>query len=103
MSSHWTSYTWGFHYLLKKAPQFTAFSVVKAFVTVSFTSDADGNYEVTIMTKAIIHSTGRVVWNPPAIYKSSCQIDVQYFPFDRQSCLMKFGSWTYDGYHVNTY
>ncbi|KAG8199973.1 hypothetical protein JTE90_006217 [Oedothorax gibbosus] len=62
---------------------------------------ADGNYEVTIMTKAIIHSTGRVVWNPPAIYKSSCQIDVLYFPFDRQSCLMKFGSWTYDGYHVD--
>ncbi|XP_055953188.1 acetylcholine receptor subunit alpha-like 1 [Argiope bruennichi] len=64
-------------------------------------NNADGNYEVTIMTKAIIHSTGRVVWNPPAIYKSSCQIDVQYFPFDRQSCLMKFGSWTYDGYHVD--
>ncbi|XP_015907667.1 acetylcholine receptor subunit alpha-like 1 [Parasteatoda tepidariorum] len=64
-------------------------------------NNADGNYEVTIMTKAIIHSTGRVVWNPPAIYKSSCQIDVLYFPFDRQSCLMKFGSWTYDGYHVD--
>ena len=30
---------------------------------------ADGNYEVTIMTKAILHYTGRVNWNPPAIYK----------------------------------
>ncbi|GFV03775.1 acetylcholine receptor subunit alpha-like 1 [Trichonephila clavipes] len=79
--------------------------ILKKIVSVGFIgalilNSADGNYEVTIMTKAIIHSTGRVVWNPPAIYKSSCQIDVQYFPFDRQSCLMKFGSWTYDGYHV---
>ncbi|XP_064459792.1 acetylcholine receptor subunit alpha-like 1 [Ornithodoros turicata] len=64
-------------------------------------NNADGNYEVTIMTKAIIHEDGRVVWNPPAIYKSSCLIDVQYFPFDKQECFMKFGSWTYDGHQVD--
>lgn len=64
-------------------------------------NNADGNYEVTIMTKAIIHEDGRVVWNPPAIYKSFCQIDVQYFPFDKQDCFMKFGSWTYDGFQVD--
>ncbi|CAB0009195.1 unnamed protein product [Nesidiocoris tenuis] len=62
---------------------------------------ADGNYEVTIMTKAILHHTGKVVWKPPAIYKSFCEIDVEYFPFDEQTCFMKFGSWTYDGYHVD--
>ena len=61
---------------------------------------ADGNYEVTIMTKAILHYTGRVKWNPPAIYKSYCGIDVEYFPFDEQECMMKFGSWTYDGFMV---
>lgn len=61
---------------------------------------ADGNYEVTIMTKAILHHTGKVVWKPPAIYKSFCEIDVEYFPFDEQTCFMKFGSWTYDGYLV---
>jgi nicotinic acetylcholine receptor len=63
-------------------------------------SSADGNYEVTIMTKAILHHNGRVKWTPPAIYKSSCEIDVEYFPFDQQTCFMKFGSWTYDGYMV---
>ncbi|KAI2804899.1 Acetylcholine-activated cation-selective channel, partial [Blomia tropicalis] len=60
-------------------------------------NNADGNYEITILTKAILHSDGLVIWKPPAIYKSSCEIDVEYFPFDEQTCFMKFGSWTYDG------
>merc|ERR550539_1852917 len=64
-------------------------------------NNADGNYEVTIMTKAVLHYNGKVVWNPPAIYKSSCEIDVEFFPFDEQKCFMKFGSWTYDGYMVD--
>ncbi|CAH2087616.1 unnamed protein product [Euphydryas editha] len=64
-------------------------------------NNADGNYEVTIMTKAILHHDGKVVWKPPAIYKSFCEIDVEYFPFDVQTCFMKFGSWSYDGYTVD--
>ncbi|KAK3797562.1 hypothetical protein RRG08_054591 [Elysia crispata] len=47
-------------------------------------NNADGNYEVTLMTKATLHSNGNVVWEPPAIYKSSCTIDVEFFPFDEQ-------------------
>jgi Neurotransmitter-gated ion-channel ligand binding domain len=41
-----------------------------------------------------------VEWKPPAIYHSSCEMDVEYFPFDEQTCVMKFGSWTYDGFQV---
>eukprot|EP00057_Strongylocentrotus_purpuratus_P008098 XP_011662572.1 PREDICTED: neuronal acetylcholine receptor subunit alpha-3 isoform X2 [Strongylocentrotus purpuratus] len=60
-------------------------------------NNADGNYEVTLMAKALVYSDGTVYWLPPAIYKSSCKINVRYFPFDEQFCPMKFGSWTYDG------
>jgi nicotinic acetylcholine receptor len=61
---------------------------------------ADGNFEVTLSTKATVYSNGLVEWKPPAIFKSSCEIDVEYFPFDEQTCVMKFGTWTYDGFKV---
>ncbi|CAH1797211.1 unnamed protein product [Owenia fusiformis] len=64
-------------------------------------NNADGNYEVTLMTKATLYSKGRVKWEPPAIYKSSCEINVEFFPFDEQVCRMKFSSWTYDAYQVD--
>lgn len=57
---------------------------------------ADGDFAVTHLTKAHLFHDGRIKWMPPAIYKSSCSIDVTFFPFDQQSCKMKFGSWTYD-------
>ena len=63
-------------------------------------NSADGNYEVTLLTKALVYYTGKVSWKPPALFRSTCEIDVKWFPFDIQSCLMKFGSWTYDGLEV---
>ncbi|XP_029995901.1 neuronal acetylcholine receptor subunit alpha-2-like [Sphaeramia orbicularis] len=59
-------------------------------------NNADGDFAVTHLTKAHLFYDGRIKWMPPAIYKSSCSIDVTFFPFDQQSCKMKFGSWTYD-------
>ncbi|VDO80780.1 unnamed protein product [Haemonchus placei] len=57
-------------------------------------NNADGNYEVSFMCNALIHHSGEVLWVPPAIYKSSCIIDVEFFPFDDQRCSLTFGSWT---------
>nr|ABS95448.1 nicotinic acetylcholine receptor alpha subunit [Ascaris suum] len=58
-------------------------------------NNADSNYNITISTKATLHYSGEVTWEPPAIFKSMCQIDVRWFPFDEQKCHLKFGSWTY--------
>ncbi|XP_063099660.1 neuronal acetylcholine receptor subunit alpha-5 isoform X3 [Cavia porcellus] len=52
-------------------------------------------------TKTVVRANGTVMWTQPANYKSSCTIDVTFFPFDLQNCSMKFGSWTYDGSQVD--
>ncbi|XP_015421667.1 PREDICTED: neuronal acetylcholine receptor subunit alpha-3, partial [Myotis davidii] len=59
-------------------------------------NNAMGDFQVDDKTKALVKHTGEVTWIPPAIFKSSCKIDVTYFPFDYQNCTMKFGSWSYD-------
>ncbi|XP_036233926.1 acetylcholine receptor subunit beta-like 1 isoform X3 [Bactrocera oleae] len=64
-------------------------------------NNADGNYEVRYKSNVLIYPTGEVLWVPPAIYQSSCTIDVTYFPFDQQTCIMKFGSWTFNGDQVS--
>jgi nicotinic acetylcholine receptor len=57
--------------------------------------------EVFPETHAIVSSEGKVLWVIPAMTKSSCKIDVTYFPFDEQRCPLKFGSWTYDGFQMD--
>lgn len=39
--------------------------------------------------------------SPPGIFKSSCSIDVRWFPFDVQHCKLKFGSWSYGGWSLD--
>ncbi|XP_070570584.1 neuronal acetylcholine receptor subunit alpha-10-like isoform X2 [Ptychodera flava] len=49
---------------------------------------------------AVVYPNGDIMWAAPVILTSKCQIDVTYFPFDRQQCRMKFGPWQYEGTEV---
>ena len=63
---------------------------------------ADSNYNNAIInTNAIVSHNGEVVWLSHGIFRSSCMISVEYFPFDVQICKMKWSSWTYDGCSVS--
>ena len=50
---------------------------------------------------AIITHAGIVIWYPHQIFRSSCSVDVQNFPFDSQKCDLFFGSWTHHMFHLN--
>uniref|UniRef100_A0AAY4A014 Uncharacterized protein n=1 Tax=Denticeps clupeoides TaxID=299321 RepID=A0AAY4A014_9TELE len=52
-------------------------------------------------TNVVLRYNGEITWDSPAITKSSCKVDVAYFPFDSQQCNLTFGSWTYNGNQVD--
>jgi nicotinic acetylcholine receptor len=52
---------------------------------------------------ARVSHNGYVMWDIPLILKSSCRLNVRYFPLDEQECTLEFGSWTYDGHHLDVY
>ena len=50
---------------------------------------------------AVVDHNGSVFWAPPTKFRSTCPVNVMYFPFDDQTCHLKLSSWMYDGYKVS--
>ena len=52
--------------------------------------------EIYIIDEALnLYSDGSIFRSKPGIFRFSCALDLREFPFDIQTCTMKFGSWTY--------
>ena len=83
-------------------------------------NNADTTSSFSLMSShMIVTSNGNVTWLTAGIFRSSCEIDVRFFPFDIQNCSLKFGkedsfffylhyilannlaSWTFDGSKLN--
>ncbi|XP_069748669.1 neuronal acetylcholine receptor subunit alpha-9-like [Narcine bancroftii] len=54
-------------------------------------------------TNVVVRYDGLVTWDSPAIVRTTCQLDVTFFPFDGQRCPLTFGSWTYSGHQVSVW
>lgn len=67
-------------------------------------SSAGGDWDLASSSKNLkvnVRYDGRVQWKPPIIFKSQCSIDVEFFPFDRQNCSLKIGTWTHNGFLID--
>ncbi|XP_034129040.1 neuronal acetylcholine receptor subunit alpha-7 [Drosophila guanche] len=64
-------------------------------------NSADEGFDGTYQTNVVVRNNGSCLYVPPGIFKSTCKIDITWFPFDDQRCEMKFGSWTYDGFQLD--
>ncbi|NWT63435.1 ACHD protein, partial [Erythrocercus mccallii] len=61
----------------------------------------DGLFEVAYYCNVLIYNTGYVYWLPPAIFRSTCLINVDFFPFDWQNCSLRFRSLAYSALDIN--
>ncbi|XP_071156262.1 neuronal acetylcholine receptor subunit alpha-10-like isoform X2 [Mytilus edulis] len=57
----------------------------------------DGSTGFMQGTYILVTYDGTVLWPVPVKLKSSCKVDITYFPFDDQECILRFGSWIYSG------
>uniref|UniRef100_A0A3P9KVJ7 Cholinergic receptor, nicotinic, delta (muscle) n=1 Tax=Oryzias latipes TaxID=8090 RepID=A0A3P9KVJ7_ORYLA len=63
-------------------------------------SDNDAQFEVAYYSNVLVDPSGLCYWLPPAIFRSSCSINVNYFPFDWQNCTLNFTSLTYNAKEI---
>lgn len=44
---------------------------------------------------------GQLHWEPGGIFKTTCDIDIAYFPFDTQHCPIVVGAYSYYSVRMN--
>ncbi|XP_063231412.1 neuronal acetylcholine receptor subunit alpha-7-like isoform X2 [Bacillus rossius redtenbacheri] len=104
----WLTQIWTDHHLKWNVSDFAGIRVIRVPYNrvwrpdIILYNNADSQYNSAVInTNVIVSHTGEVVWLSHGIFRSSCDINVEHFPFDIQSCNMKWSSWTYDGYQLD--
>uniref|UniRef100_A0A3B3UPL4 Cholinergic receptor nicotinic alpha 9 subunit n=1 Tax=Poecilia latipinna TaxID=48699 RepID=A0A3B3UPL4_9TELE len=95
----WIRQTWHDAYLRWNTEDYDGLDVIH--IPSSLVWRADDDFSGPMDTNVRLRYNGEITWDAPAITKSSCVVDVSYFPFDSQECNLTFGSWTYNGNQVD--
>lgn len=72
-------------------------SSCRKFPIFLFSAGGDWDLASSSNTKVTVNYQGRVLWKPPIIFRSQCEMNVEFFPFDTQMCPLKIGTWTHNG------
>ncbi|KAG7461670.1 hypothetical protein MATL_G00193580 [Megalops atlanticus] len=103
----WIRQTWHDAYLKWDKEAYDGLEVIRIPSNLVWRPDivlynkADDDFSGPLDTNVVLRYNGEITWDSPAITKSSCVVDVSYFPFDNQQCNLTFGSWTYNGNQVD--
>ena len=72
-----------------------------SFISSSLFFSAEEIYGDYGQFRAVITTSGHIHWEPGGIFKTVCQIDITYYPFDEQRCDLMFGAWSYHTTKMN--
>jgi len=51
--------------------------------------------------RVLLHSDGLLHWEPGGIFRTTCDINIAYFPFDSQRCPLVIGAYSYHSTRMN--
>ncbi|XP_068600248.1 acetylcholine receptor subunit epsilon [Brachionichthys hirsutus] len=103
----WIEYAWVDHRLSWNASDYYDIDIIRVpsksiwLPDIVLENNIDGKFDVSYYANALVRTNGFITWQPPAIYRSTCSIEITYFPFDFQNCTLSFRSQTYSANEVN--
>ncbi|VDN99565.1 unnamed protein product [Rodentolepis nana] len=98
----WSMYKWNDTLLQWNPAEHGNITEVRIFPSQVWTPDiqlfnfVDERIQEHRIARVVVHADGSILWVPQALFKSACQVEITYFPYDTQVCTLEFGSWTYD-------
>ncbi|KAG7274102.1 hypothetical protein CRUP_028809 [Coryphaenoides rupestris] len=106
LTNVWIEHTWMDYRLSWNMSEFDDIEIIRLpskmvwLPEIVLENNNDAQFEVAYYCNVLVDNTGFVYWLPPAIFRSSCSINVNYFPFDWQNCTLKFTSLTYNSKEI---
>lgn len=103
----WIEIQWTDYRLSWNASDYYGISVIRVpcntvwLPDIVLENNIDGKFDVAYYANVLIYDSGWMYWLPPAIYRSTCAIEITYFPFDYQNCTLAFRSQTYSANEVD--
>ncbi|CAL8090028.1 unnamed protein product [Calicophoron daubneyi] len=98
----WTVYRWNDALLRWNSSHYEGIKVLRILPSQIWTPDirlynlADERLDEYREGGLLVYDDGSILWLQQVLFKSTCQVEITYFPFDTQVCMLEFGSLTYD-------
>ncbi|KAK5599615.1 hypothetical protein CRENBAI_018412 [Crenichthys baileyi] len=106
LTNVWIDHAWTDYRLSWNASEFDGIEMLRLppsmvwLPEIVLENNNDAQFQVAYYSNVLVDPTGLCYWLPPAIFRSSCSINVNYFPFDWQNCTLKFTSLTYNAKEI---
>ncbi|KAF7650716.1 hypothetical protein LDENG_00121430 [Lucifuga dentata] len=106
LTNVWIEHTWTDYRLSWNSSEFDGIEVLRLppsmvwLPEIVLENNNDAQFQVAYYCNVLVDLNGLCYWLPPAIFRSSCSINVNFFPFDWQNCTLKFTSLTYNSREI---
>ncbi|CAK6970257.1 acetylcholine receptor subunit delta [Scomber scombrus] len=106
LTNVWIDHTWMDYRLTWNTTEFDGIDTLRLppsmvwLPEIVLENNNDAQFQVAYYSNVLVYANGLCYWLPPAIFRSSCSINVNYFPFDWQNCTLKFTSLTYNAKEI---